>query len=255
MAQEHKGKVIVGGPGAMLMRDKIDWAEVRDTTPYDVLSMHNPFATFTTRGCINKCKFCAVPKIEGEFRELDTWKPAPIVCDNNLLACSKKHFERVIESLMPFEYVDFNQGLQASLFDSWHAERLTKLKHVKVRFSFDYTHYEAGVRGAVDLCREYGLDDISIYVLIGFKDTKEDALYRLERVRSWGIYPAASRFQPLDATVKNEYVPEAWDRKELLKMSKYYYRLNWTKKIPYDDFEYPIKKRDRKTMDMFEGGG
>jgi len=47
------------------------WADdTPDEAPVDVLRLHNPDATFTTRGCPRACPFCAVPRIEGKFREL-----------------------------------------------------------------------------------------------------------------------------------------------------------------------------------------
>ena len=67
MATEHKGKVIAGGPAVKLIG--AEWAKTPETCSYNTLAFHNPCATFTTRGCPNKCKFCAVPKIEGDFKE------------------------------------------------------------------------------------------------------------------------------------------------------------------------------------------
>lgn len=128
LAEAHKGKVMAGGPAITLAKETgfypLNWAETPDMVPYDTLAFHNPLATFTTRGCQNSCPFCAVPVIEGNFRELDQWKPAPVICDNNLLFSSDEHFTRVIESLLPFPSVDFNQGLQANLFSPWHAEQI-----------------------------------------------------------------------------------------------------------------------------------
>jgi hypothetical protein len=236
-AKEHKGKVIAGGPAVKLMGAK--WAETPETVPYDTLSFHNPLATFTSRGCPNHCSFCAVPKIEGDFRELDLWKPGPVICDNNLLNATNKHFERVIESLIPFPACDFNQGLDARLFTSYHADQLARLKRPHIRFSWDSIKTENAVTDAVNLCKKYGFKDIGIYVLLGFKDTPEDAQYRLEKVRSWGLFPNPSRYQPLDALEKNSYVAPNWTEKELRKMMKYYYRLGWIGNVcSYEDFDY-----------------
>ena len=43
-------------------------------------------ATFTTRGCIRHCPFCAVPRLEPEFQVIEDFTPAPLVLDNNILA-------------------------------------------------------------------------------------------------------------------------------------------------------------------------
>jgi len=226
-ANAFKGRVVAGGPAVDLARKlgfyDLSWAETADETPFDTLSFHNPLATFTTRGCPNRCHFCAVPKIEGDFRELPTWKPGPVVCDNNLLVCSKKHFERVIGSLKPFPYADFNQGLEARLLKPWHADLLRGLKSVKIRFAFDHPRYETIVHDAIELCRNHGLKDIGVYCLFGFKDTPDEAHARLELVRSWGIMPNPMRYQPLEALKKNDYVDEGWTEKELLHSQQRYF--------------------------------
>ena len=247
MASEHKGKVIAGGPAVALMG--AEWADTPDTCPYDTLAMHNPCATFTTRGCPNKCKFCAVPRIEGEFIELDSWKPAPVVCDNNIMAASKRHFERVIDSLLPFPYVDFNQGLDARLFTKWHADQLARLKRCKVRFALDHSKFDGIVHSAIETARRAGLKDFGVYVLMGFGDTPEDARHRLELVRSWDIWPQAMRYQPLDAPKRNCYVDPGWTDRELKRMQRYYSRLAWLEHIPYEDFEY---LPDDGQTDMFK---
>src|SRR3990172_7132536 len=159
LAHKGKGRVEIGGPAAIINRDKIDWAKVGESCPYDVLSMHNPLATFTTRGCIRSCKFCAVPKIDGEFRELKAWKPNPVVCDNNFLAASNSHIRSAIDKLKEFPYTDFNQGLDARIFTRFHAEQLSRLRGVKFRFALDHSNTAGAVKNAIDLARSHGLKD------------------------------------------------------------------------------------------------
>ena len=106
--------VRAGGPAITMNPGFMD--SVADTSgQVDALPYHNPNATFTTRGCPRKCGFCAVPKIEGSLIELDEWPVKPIVCDNNILAASRKHFDNVIDKLKSLKEVDFNQGLDARL--------------------------------------------------------------------------------------------------------------------------------------------
>jgi hypothetical protein len=235
LAKQHKKKVIVGGPAAYL--NNITWATVEKTTPFDVLAMHNPFATFTTRGCPNGCGFCAVPRLEGEFRELPKWKPAPVICDNNLLAASDGHFLKVIDSLMAFPACDFNQGLDARLFTAWHAGQIAKLNKPIVRFAFDHTDREEIVETAILNAKSAGLKDIRVYVLIGWNDTPVDAFYRLEQVRAWECLPNPMRYQPLDTPEKNSYRNPEWSQYEFKRMMRYYSRLNYLGHIPFCEYQ------------------
>jgi len=176
-----------------------------------------------------------------DFRELDDWRAAPVICDNNLLASSRRHFLRVIKSLKPFPACDFNQGLDARLFAHWHAMQIAALNHPMVRFAFDHRRGEEVVCRAVAIAKNYGIKRVGVYVLIGFGDTPDDARYRLEKVREWGAMPNPMRYQPLDATKKNSYVDPNWTRRELARMTRYYSRLVHLGHIPYDEYQ-PVEE-------------
>ena len=121
-----QGYVVLSG-GPAISRNTSIMRKVSDTDidfP-DAIARHNPDATFTSRGCIRNCKFCIVPKIEGELKELDDFPVRPIVCDNNFLACSSAHFDNVIDKLKTLRDVDFNQGLDARLITKYQANRLS----------------------------------------------------------------------------------------------------------------------------------
>lgn len=222
----HKGPYLIGGPGTM---------KQTECPGFDPILFHNPAATFTTRGCPNKCSFCAVPKLEGEFREIENFRPAPVICDNNLLAASRRHLENAVDKLKIFSMVDFNQGLEARRFTPEVADLFGNLK-CKVRFAFDHVNHESQVFEAVKLCKERTTREIGIYVLIGYKDTPEDARYRLDLVNSWGVYASPMRFQPLDARNKNEYIAPGWTDRELKRMMEYYSNTARFGGIPYDEY-------------------
>ena len=255
MAEAHKGPVYAGGPAVDIAKHNgcfdMAWARTPNTIPYDTLAMHNPLATFTTRGCPNRCEFCAVPVLEGDFRQLDKWKPAPVICDNNILAGTRTHFSQVCRSLKKFPYVDFNQGLEARRLTIYHVFDLCELKAVKIRFAFDSWGEETTVHDAIELCKSQGLNDIGVYCLIGFDDNIESARDRLDLVRSWGIRPNPMRYQPLNELVKNSYVAPGWTSKELLKVVQYYSRLRWNEFIPFDEFERGGAYLADTQVDMF----
>lgn len=238
MAKQHKGPVFAGGPAVDLMPEQMaDVAVLDEPPPVPPIIMHNPLATFTTRGCPNRCPFCAVPIIEGEFRELADWLVRPVVCDNNLLAASRKHFDRVIDRLKAMPYVDFNQGLDARLFKPHHARRIAELKGIRVRFAFDSLSAESAAADALALSRKHGLRDFGMYCLIGFRETPEQARYRLEKVREWGFWPMPMRFQSLDCLQKDAHIDLGWTERELRRMMRYYSRLQWLGHVPYDDYQ------------------
>ena len=227
IAREWHGKVLIGGSGLM---------KPTQCDGYEPVLFHNACATFTTRGCPNSCKFCAVPRLEGDLKEISDFRPAPIICDNNFLAASKKHIKRVVDKLTVFPFVDFNQGLEARRFTPDIADELGRL-NCHVRFAFDHWGSEAVVKDAIDLCRQRTTSKISVYALIGFDDDPESARSRLELIRSWGVLPNPMRYQPLDAKRKNEYVHPNWTERELANTMRYYSRLNWLGHIPFSKYK------------------
>lgn len=230
-------EVTVGGPAVDLMPYFFSGVDTVVGESVNALPRHNPDATFTSRGCIRKCKFCAVPKIEGDLVELDNWEPKPIICDNNLLACSKVHFDKVIDSLKNVPGVDFNQGLDARLLTNYHAIRIAELHIGAVRLAWDNTKSESKVMGAISKLNKVGISNsaIRVYVLIGFDDTPEDALYRLQTLKDIGIRPCPQRFNPLDTLRRDSYVSPNWTDRELRKYMRY-----WSKRhlwhIPFEDY-------------------
>ncbi len=234
-------EVHAGGPAVRLMPGYLrDLALTPDTcsASFPPLFYHNPLATFTSRGCVRSCSFCAVPKIEGELQELPEWDIRPIVCDNNLLACSRRHFDRVIDSLKPLKGVDFNQGLDARLLTNYHASRLAELDCI-VRLAWDNTKTGNAFMQAYERLRKARIPKhrIQVYVLIGFNDTPDDALFRLRTVHHMGILPNPMRYNPLDAMVRDSYVAPGWTDRELTRFMRYWANLAHTAGVPFEEFE------------------
>ena len=247
MYYREKGyQVHAGGPAVKIKPAALaDVAQIGGDIP--ALPHHNPNATFTSRGCIRHCPFCIVPDIEGDLLELEDWIPKPIVCDNNLLACSRAHFERVINRLKPLHDVDFNSGLDARLLRKHHAERISELDMYRVRMSWDDVNLERQVRRAWRRLRQAGIPKrrIAIYCLIGYNDTPTDALYRLQTIRDeLGSYPIPMRYQPTDAERKNEHVAPHWTDWELRAYTKYWWNLK-LKNVPFSQFLETYQKHDQ----------
>lgn len=238
--------VKAGGPAVELMPNYLSGvADIGGEV--DALSKHNPNATFTSRGCIRNCQFCAVPKIEGELRELTHWAPKPIVCDNNLLACSRRHFDTVIDRLKRLHEVDFNQGLDARLLKEHHVQRLTELDLHCIRFAWDDIWLESSVMSAIHRLLDAGLpkSKLRVYVLVGFDDTPDDALYRCQTLKDIGILPNPQRYQPLDTLQKDSYVSPNWTDRKLADFVRYWSRQKWLRPIPFAEYSLEARRKHK----------
>lgn len=247
-------KTVVGGPAVKLHPEWVpEWIEIGpDVWGSPALTLHNPFATRTSTGCPRRCAFCAIPKIEGKLIELRFWENRPVIIDNNLLACDAGHFNKVIDGLKKWSWCDFNQGLDVRQMLSFHADRIAELNNPIIRLSFDHVSVESDFMHSFELLSHAGIpkSQIRVYVLIGYDDTPEDALYRLELVRSLGIRPNPMRYQPLDSKVKNEYVTPDWAQAELIRFMSYWANFRYTSHIPFEDY-FPHKQILKKERSLF----
>lgn len=233
-------KVRCGGQN-VVMNPKM-FEEFDTSGEVDALKHHNPNATFTSRGCIRHCSFCLVPKLEGALRELDDWEVKPIICDNNLLACSQSHFDKVIDRLIQARLtgVDFNQGLDARILTDHHAKRFAELpKDTIIRLAWDHIDTERLYLKTFDKLIEAGIrrNQIRTYVLIGYKDTPEDAIYRLQKIRDLGALPNPMRYQPLDTVRRNSYVDGNWTNELLTRYMRYWSNLKITGGFSFEEYK------------------
>lgn len=235
-------KVVIGGPAVSLNLEMLKESNNKELgiTHYpDAIAKHNPVATFTTRGCVRTCPFCIVPKNEGKFVELREFPVRPIVCDNNFLASSTSHFDRVIDALKPLRGIDFNQGLDARLLTKYHAERLAELNMSVIRMAWDNVELETVWMRAFQFLLDAGFPPYKIqsYVLINHNDNPSDALYRLERIRSLGARPNPMRYQPLDSIKRNQYISPNWTDFELKRFMRYWSRQIWLSHVPFSEYK------------------
>lgn len=250
-------RVQVGGPAVRLMPgyfDSIPWVQ-EGNSEAGVLQRVNRWATRTTEGCPNSCRFCAVPSLEGSFRELPDWPNLPILLDNNLLACSRAHFDRVIDRLKKYDseryrieainrrairrgnpplmelpMIDFNQGLDARLLTKHHAERLARLRRPIIRLALDHPGMRDEWERAFELLRGAGLAKKAIrsYALIGFNSGPSEAWDRCRWVELHGVKVLPMWFHALDTLVANTVTEEqralGWSDYERRRIMQFYYQ-------------------------------
>lgn len=156
---------------------------------YDLYNVDKNLAYgFLTRGCPNHCKWCVVPKKEGNIATyMDIEEIAVngrkniILMDNNILA-SDYGLQQIEKIISMGVRVDFNQGLDARLVTDDIARLLARVKWIKrIRFGCDTLGQIAECERATALIDKYGYKGEYFFYCILLKDFKE----AFERVNHW----------------------------------------------------------------------
>lgn len=211
-----------------------------------VYPVNDAYFGYASRGCVRKCHFCGVPKLEGGQKEVpplaslvngvrDRYgeKRDLILMDNNITASAR--YKEVIAEIRDLGFqagatierragrpvqrrVDFNQGVDARILAKtpMYLREMATVCISPLRIAFDHIGvrrvYESSVRMAADC----GIRSLSNYMLYNFMDTPDDLYARLELnivlneelgVRIWSF---PMRYQPV--TLKDRsHVGKNWN--------------------------------------------
>lgn len=164
-----------------------------------VYPFNNAYFLSATKGCGNKCGFCAVQTLEPEFisyidikdriEAIDERfgpKKDLILMDNNVLRSPR--FNDIIDDIIAAgfgkgatyknprtgktvqRYVDFNQGLDALFLTEEKAKRLGEIALRPARIAFDHIEDRDIYERALRLCAKNGITELSNYVLYNSED-------------------------------------------------------------------------------------
>lgn len=211
--------------------------------------VYDAYFGYASRGCVRKCKFCGVPKLEGDQQDMPPLsklinsvdklygiKKDLILMDNNVTAAPK--FKEIIAEIRDLGFeagaklkrngryykrrVDFNQGVDARLLykNPMLLKELSTIAISPLRIAFDHLgvkkYYEKSVRQAT----KHGIRSLSNYMLYNFHDTPEDLYKRLvlniELNQELGvkIWSFPMRYQPV--TLKDRsFIGSKWNKYHL----------------------------------------
>jgi len=244
-AKNRAAEVMVGGVSPTILpepfeaRDISVWRglhpEAEKHTPDYALLPEPPRYSIThaSRGCVRKCKFCMVSKVEPEFVSRD-WESdiAPssdriLFFDNNWLAKELDDLSADVAIMRRLgrqgrlKAVDFNQGLDCRLLTEDHVQLLEGIPFSPLRFAFDGMQEDGYCQRAIERMAARGHKDFNVYVLYNFKDSPEDFYYRLREcarlTESLGVSVQAfpMRYQPImEVDPGRAYVGEKWTSRQ-----------------------------------------
>lgn len=145
---------------------------------------------YLTRGCPNQCRWCVVPRKEGNIRPYRKWHEIVrndtdklVLMDNNILSCD--YGIRQLESLIGSGYrIDLNQGMDARLVDREIAQILSKLSWIRhIRFSCDQKDQIEPIQRTIDLLKENRVKPYRVFIYLLVTDDLQDASERVEALK------------------------------------------------------------------------
>jgi hypothetical protein len=242
-----------------LYADDIDGTPIEDLIPdYSIIDqvdykypVHDAYFAYASRGCIRKCHFCGVPKLEGGQRDTESLttyvegikarhgeKRDLTLMDNNVVASSR--FEDIIAEIRDLGFqagatlkrkdervaskrrVDFNQGVDARILckDPKYLRELSTIALKPLRIAFDHLGLRKPYEQAIRYSADAGLRELSNYMLYNFRDTPTDLFARmwlnvqLNEELDIRIWSFPMRYQPTDMPART-FVSENWTRYQL----------------------------------------
>ena len=215
--------------------------------------VRDAYFAYASRGCIRKCTFCGVPKLEGDQRDAESItavvrniearygpKKDLILMDNNVVASAalpRNHCgnpglgiyagrETQHRARVPVQRrVDFNQGVDARILckDPMYLQELASICLKPLRIAFDHLGLKGPYEQAVRYAHQFGLLSMSNYMLYNFHDTPEDLFERmrlnvtLNEELGLRIWSFPMRYQPTWLPERS-HVGEKWTRYQLRSM-------------------------------------
>ena len=162
---------------------------------------------YLTRGCPRNCRWCVVPKKEGNIRPYRVWQDLVrqdtdklVLMDNNILACDYG-IEQLAGLIGSGYRIDLNQGMDARLVTSEVAGILSRLKWIRcIRFSCDQESQIEPVLRTCTLLKERGIKPYRVFVYLLVTSDLGSASRRVEALkglRGINLYAQAERNESL----------------------------------------------------------
>ena len=246
-----------------LYSDDVDGTPIEDLIPdYSILEQIKPqyaypvydaYFAYASRGCVRKCHFCGVPKLEGAQRDAQSLtalvraieeRHGPrrdlMLMDNNVAASA--NYKNIIAEIRDLGFVpgakltrpgkapvqrrvDFNQGVDARILckDSMYLREMATICLKPLRIAFDHIGVRKPYETSIRMAHSAGLNELSNYMLYNFHDTPAD-LYQRMRLNidlnvelGCRIFSFPMRYQPTDMKTRS-HIGAHWNRYYLRSM-------------------------------------
>lgn len=241
-------KVMIGGGGTYQLRNWIKKETGIDThyKAHDLLEhMPGQFKmVYFTRGCIEKCFFCVVPKIEGNVVQMNyTSLPAKVLMDNNLSEIPREFQEYIVEKYLSsgIKSVDCNSGFEPKGITPEMVQLFDQLPMRWWRVGFDEIGEEKQFLESVRIIKAYSKKTIRAYTMIGHEPI-EQCRYRCEKVIAIGAEPVPQAYIQLNAKSKTPFIKHDWTEQKIRDFQRFFYQPALWRTIKLEDYSPRVDK-------------
>ena len=209
--------------------------------------VNDAYFGYASRGCVRKCSFCGVPKLEGEQRDMPPLanlingvstrygeKKDLVLMDNNITASAR--YQETIAEIADLGFqagatiarngqrrvkrrVDFNQGVDARILakSPMFLREMTKICISPLRIAFDHIGVRKPYETSIRMAADNSINNLSNYMLYNFMDSPGDLYQRMLLnihlneelgVRIWSF---PMRYQPVNLKHRS-HVGKNWNR-------------------------------------------
>ena len=149
----------------------------------------------------------------------------PETCTREALIATYKDFAPFFDMKSTkkgrLRFVDFNQGVDARLFDDRIVSLLSEIPVRPLRIAFDNIKTEVEYTKALSMSAQYGMKDFSNYLLYNFTDKPVDLYHRMRinvdlcEQLNVSIYSFPMKYHPISGEHSHDrdYIGKYWNRK------------------------------------------
>ena len=233
---------IMGQP----IEEEVPDYSILDQTTYQY-PVSNAYFGYASRGCVRKCSFCGVPKLEGAQRDMPPLtnlingvskrygeKKDLVLMDNNITASAR--YQEIISEIADLGFqagatikldgrrtskrrVDFNQGVDARILckSPMFLREMSRICISPLRIAFDHIGVRKPYETSVRMATDNGITNLSNYMLYNFMDSPGDLYQRmllniqLNEELGIRIWSFPMRYQPVDLKHRS-HVGKNWNR-------------------------------------------